>query len=112
MRATLKVNHRNPLALPKYANLGVAHRGDPCEEYPGQWLVYASGKEETSHASFGDAFQAAQKAVDEYDSKEQDAPIRVSICWQCSDNDPRIGEVWFTGFYQHGKFNQYGQYKS
>ena len=95
-----------------YAELGHVHRGEPCIEYPGEWLVYSKGEEKGSFTSFADAFDCALDWSKEYDSKEQDEPIRVSICWKCSDNDPRVGAVWFTGFYQHGKFNQFGDYKS
>lgn len=91
-----------------YAELGHVHRCEPCIEYPGEWLVYANGGDETSHTTFDEAFSVA---VDRQNNEEEHN-VTYSICWKCSDNDPRVGAVWFTGFYQHGKFNQFGDYKS
>lgn len=101
------------MSMRKFAELGHVYRTEPCEEYPGDWIVFAEGKVYSEgNLTFGAAHEKALRAVEEYDSKEQDFPINVSICWKCSDNDPRIGKVWFTGFYQHGKFNLFGTYKS
>jgi hypothetical protein len=92
-----------------FAELGHVHRNQPCIEYPGEWLVYVDGGDETSHVSFEAAYQHGLLVVEDdwYSADES-----VSICWKCSDNDPRVGKAWFTGFYQHGKFNQFGVYKS
>lgn len=95
-----------------YAQLGHVWRTEPCVEYPGEWIVYSNGNEPGSFPTFDEAYQGAVKRVQEYDSKEQDQEVEVSICWACSDKDPRIGEVWFTSFYKHGKFNQFGSYVS
>jgi hypothetical protein len=94
-----------------FAELGHVHRCEPCIEYPGEWLVFIQGAV-SSHATFDNAMKVALGGVSGYDTLPQDEPLRVSICWKCSDNDPRVGQVWFTGFYQHGKFNQFGAYKS
>jgi len=83
-----------------YAQLGHVFRTEPCVEYPGEWLVFIEGKESGSFDSFDIVFKFAEE-------KEE-----ASICWSCSDNDPRVGEVWFTGFYQHGRFDQFGRYKT
>lgn len=93
--------------MKKFAELGHVHRGSPCEEYPGSWLVFASGNDidNNSFVSFEDAWSRAHELVN------ADAD-KVSICWQASDNDPRVGMVWFTGFYQHGRFDLFGNYKS
>jgi hypothetical protein len=97
--------------MKKYAELGTVHRGEPCQEYPGEWLVY-SGKQEKSFDSFEKAKAWAETEVEILFTIEAVEPPRVSICWKCSDNDPRVGQVWFTGFYQHGKFNIFGSYIS
>lgn len=94
-----------------YAQLQGYERNAPCQEYPGEWLTYSEGKERGSFPNLGLALAYAEELVKEWDnSKDRDVPIQVSVCWKASDNDPRIGEVWFTGFYQHGKFNQFGSY--
>ncbi len=100
------------MTLRAYKDLGTVYRGDPCKEYPGTWLVYVKGEEVYGSQSQEDAYWFAAGKVMEYDLVEQSEPLRVSICWQCSDDDPRVGQIWFTGFYQHGKFNQFGEYKT
>jgi hypothetical protein len=89
-----------------YSQLGTTHRGDPCKEYPGMWLVFAIGKEVASRDTFDDAWSCADVAC------KMAPPETVSICWKCSDDDPRMGQVWFTGFYQHGKFDAFGRYRN
>lgn len=102
------------MALKKYEQLGTVYRTEPCQEYPGTWFVYDKNqekeKQESGFPTFEDAWHHAQKLLTEYDGEERDYPVKISICWGCSDNDPRVGQVWFTGFYQHGKFNQFGSY--
>lgn len=79
--------------MKKFAELGHVYRSEPCQEYPGSWRVYWD-KHETIFAEKEDAFNFANNnvAVSGYDAK---------ICWRCSEDDPRIGQVWFTGFYCH-----------
>lgn len=103
------------MSLRKFAELGQVHRGEPCQEYPGEWMVYYKSPDEdieVSKGSFDEAYQAASKFLIKYDADVREFPLQLSICWKCSDNDPRVGQVWFTGFYQHGKFNQFGSYVS
>lgn len=85
--------------MKRYAELGHVYRTEPCVEYPGRWIVYVEGEERSTHESLEQAFAVAQ-ALD----------IESSICWEASENDPRIGEVWFTGYYCHGKFDAFGRY--
>jgi hypothetical protein len=105
-----KYKEAQPMTLKKYSELGTVHRCQPCQEYPGSWRVYQDGKEVGIFAEFDDAMICAKRAVEEYDSREQDNPINVQIGWKCSDDDPRIGQIWFSGFYIHGKFSQFGRY--
>jgi hypothetical protein len=91
-----------------YDELGHVHRNEPCVEYPGKWLVYANGADVDAFDTFAEAYQIAV----ELQNNEEEHNVTFSICWKCSDNDPRVGKTWFTGFYQHGKFNQFGAYKS
>lgn len=97
--------------MKKYSELGHVFRTEPCEEFPGKWICFFySGEGLLSEVTFP-SFEEAQ----EYASISQDVMInceKISICWQCSDGDPRIGMTWFTGFYQHGFINQFGEYKS
>jgi hypothetical protein len=94
--------------MKRYAELGTVYRNQPCIEYPGQWVVYCNGEEAGQHPIFQEAYSQAGEVWDKATLNDN----RVSICWQCSENDPRIGEVWYTGFYQHGSFDSFGRYKS
>lgn len=90
--------------MKRYAELGHVHRTEPCEEYPGEWLSYREGGDERSFPTFQAAYNDAL-ARNEIDG------AKTSVCWCASNNDPRIGEVWFTGFYQHGYFDLFGRYR-
>jgi hypothetical protein len=102
--------------LPKFNELTYARRGEPCQEYPGQWLLYTNGNNETPFPTLEEAKAAGDKILNDWDDQasEVDPDIltfpRVTICWRCSDDDPRMGKVWFTGFYKHGAFNLFGFY--
>lgn len=98
-----------------YAELGTVYRTEPCVEYPGKWLVYFPNRkveEENSFATFEEAYAFAKTKEGYFPDDHYLSSIHVSICWNCSDNDPRVGQVWFTGFYQHGRFNHFGDYKT
>lgn len=92
-----------------YSELGHVHRTEPCLEYPGEWLVFIDGGAAGEFTR--DTFEAAFELATER-NESASVGTEVSICWNCSDNDPRLGEVWFTGFYQHGKFDRFGRYRS
>lgn len=94
-----------------FAELGTVHRTEPCKEYPGSWILYVNGAEKSIHPHFNLAFNAGNQACDEYDIGEKMNPPDITICWKASDNDPRIGQVWFTSFYQFGKFSIFGTFK-
>lgn len=96
--------------LKKFAELGTVHRNEPCQEYPGCYIVSYNGDENASFRDFSNAFGHALDCVADYDKTEQLEALKLSIAWQASDNDPRIGQVWFTGFFKHGEFNQFGTY--
>ncbi len=108
------------MSLKAYAELGHVHRTEPCQEYPGQWLLClpnalkeAVGEYQESHTSQESARLHGEEILNrmEADLVEYN-PRDIGVCWQASDNDPRIGQVWFTGFYQHGHWNHYGQYRT
>lgn len=90
--------------LPKFADLTHVHRGNPCQEYPGEWLLFQDGKEIGSHSNFDAAWKAAQEMLGDVNFQ------KLAICWKCTDGDPRVGKVWFSGFYRHGYFNQWAVY--
>ena len=90
--------------MKRYNELGTAHRNEPCVEYPGTWHAYQDGTELGQYNTFGEALAAAKLANDETGNK-------TSVGWSASDNDPRIGQVWMTGFYIHGRFDQFGFYR-
>ncbi len=92
--------------LKPYSQLNTAHRCEPCQEYPGQWHTYLDGNEEQSFSTWHEAFVNAAVRWEQAEGSE------VSVCWKASDNDPRIGEVWFTPFYQDGKIGIDGIYGS
>jgi hypothetical protein len=89
-----------------YSDLGHVFRCEPCIEYPGYWLLFVDGKEAGQYNNFNDCYAATQKSLD----IAMQLGVTVSICWQCSEDDPRVGELWFTGFFQYGKFDQFGRY--
>ena len=91
----------------KYADLGHVYRTESCEEYPGEWLVYTNGRNEGSFASLNEAIQEAKKRYENVRLEDQ-----ISVCWLATNHDPRIGETWFTGFYQHGTIDTWGNYRS
>lgn len=93
--------------MKSYADLSTVHRTEPCREYPGEWIVYQDG---TEYGKADDLYAAKDLAYELIQHGHVD-PCNVSICWSCSENDPRIGMVWFTPFYQHGRFNAFGQYR-
>lgn len=112
---TAPSNGLNMPDMRAYKDLGHVHRGEPCQEYPGKWLVYYPGRkveEMHSFSSFEEAFAFAKTKKGFFPEDTYIFPSFVWICWACSDNDPRIGEVWFTGFYRHGKFDVFGNYIS
>lgn len=84
--------------LRKYAELGGAHRCEPCQEYPGEYIIYHNGKEVNKcSGSVGEseARNFMVRVIGTYDD-----PSEYSMCWSASDDDPRVGQVWFTGFYK------------
>lgn len=87
------------MKLPKLSELGTVHRCKPCFEYPGTWQVYVNGFEtDTVVDNPNDPLSAKDIAYSLAKGKGDDC--RVSVCWEASENDPRVGMVWFTGFYQ------------
>lgn len=93
--------------LKKYRDLTSVNRGDPCEEFPGVWIIYTNGKYKKEFATFDQAFSIAWQRAD----LSSDPDVKVSIAWKASEGDPRIKESWFTSFYQHGYFDCYLKYK-
>jgi hypothetical protein len=91
----------------KFAELTHVHRSEPCEEYPGVWLSYVNGNQEKEFATFEEAYIDAAKR--QYVTNEL---VITSVCWHCSHDDPRLGEVWFTGFYQVGRWTTLGTWKT
>ena len=85
------------MGLRKYEELDTAHRGDPCAEYPGTYYIYHNGNEvDTFTGAFGETF-----ARDKLRRVMYHNPLggTFSLAWKASDTDPRIGQVWFTGYY-------------
>lgn len=110
------------MALKKFSELGHVHRTEPCEEYPGIWIVHIpkhisfEGKEfdsyEQTFSSCEDAkFHARTVMYNLEQLRMEFNPVEITVSWKCSDNDPRIGEVWFTPYYMHGRFNAFGDYR-
>lgn len=82
--------------LKKFSQLGKVYRVEPCQEYPGRYLVFTDGNDEKDCGpNLLDAYaDVMRRDLDQNDIRKH------SICWQASEDDPRIGEVWFTGFYR------------
>lgn len=107
------------MTLPSYASLGTVHRTKPCQEYPGSWGVYLPahldypGENPVQFSDFDSALQWAKSTLIQLEEQKTEYnPRDISICWKCSDNDPRIGKIWFTPFFCAGKFDWFGQYRS
>lgn len=93
------------MKLPLLSQLTTATRGNPCQEYPGTWTVYIGGAEVGTFQDLPDdvsdkgaELNALSLARRLSDSDPEGREVTVS--WQCSDQDPRHGQVWFTGYYQ------------
>jgi hypothetical protein len=114
--------------LKKYTDLSPSERGAPCLEYPGEWLVcipeglgehwsrFWFSKERThlghSYQTFEEALQIGKDFLNYLEeARVEYQASKISVCWKATDNDPRASQVWFTPFYQHGKFNVFGEYK-
>jgi hypothetical protein len=102
-----------------FKELGTVHRGDPCLEYPGCWLVCTPKYlEDIGYGSMGcrtheEAIAQGVALINRLeDALLEYNPRDISVCWEASDNDPRVGEVWFTGFYKAGYYNHWGQYRT
>lgn len=93
--------------MKSYATLGTKKRNDPCQEYPGVYLVYVKGEEVYGSRDFNHAKAVAHRAVVRLGRSKG---AEVSVCWEASEDDPRIGHSWFTGFFRVGKFNQFGRF--
>lgn len=91
--------------LKPYAELESYERHYPCLEYPGKWVIYIDGNDAMEHESFSDALNMSRELWEAVQGK-------VSIAWICTEGDPRVGQVWFTGFYIHGEFDQFGNYRT
>lgn len=108
-----------PLLRP-YAELGHICRTEPCQEYPGEWLLSIPegvkshvGEHYTEkHDSRLAAISAGDRLLSwlEYNRVEYN-PRDVGVYWKCSDNDPRVGQVWFTPYYKDGNWTFFGGYK-
>ena len=105
--------------LKTFAELGTRHRGEPCQEYPGTWIVThpefsgsaPRAKREDDFPNFQEALAFARKRIVVLEEQRIEYnPREITIFWKCSDNDPRIGQTWFTPYYQHGKFSMFGEY--
>lgn len=104
--------------LPTYAQLTSSNRGAPCIEFPGQYIVYYQGRVDSRTLYLGDAHKEALKALQESDTDPEvngdgvfiAQPLRLTICWEASSNDPRLGQVWFSRSYQLGHYNLFGDW--
>lgn len=86
------------------AELGHAGRTQPCREYPGRWETISENGI-TRHASLPGAKAHAQTIA-------LDTSGPVSVFWECTPGDPRIGKVWFTPFYRDGYCDEFGIYRT
>jgi hypothetical protein len=115
-------------ALKKLDELDTVDRAAPCQEYPGEWLVFIPeslgshwsrfwfSKERThlghSFQAFNEAMEIAKGFLAYLENEKVEYnPTKITIGWKASDNDPRSGEVWFASCFVHGKFNVFGEYK-
>jgi len=95
------------LAPCKLAELCTVHRTQPCDDYPGRWILYHAGLELYRSKDFRNTFEFAVRL-----GARKGELDGASICWDASEGDPRIGQVWFAGYYTHGTWDIFGQYRS
>ncbi len=78
-----------------YMQLTTVDRGAPCLEYPGTWYGYLNGREVAVLSGKGAEDMAFTLA------REKHIPYEncVEVGWLADDNDPRVGEIWFTSYY-------------
>jgi hypothetical protein len=69
------------------------------------WRLYCGGNEVYASKDYANTYDFAVRMG----AKNGDCD-GWSICWDSTDGDPRVGQVWFTGFYRHGTWNLLGQY--
>jgi hypothetical protein len=106
--------------LKKFADLGHVYRTEPCQEYPGIWWLIVSdeisiesGYGHEVHTSHDSAVAGGNRLIAKLEEMGYEYnPSGISVSWQASEDDPRIGEVWFTGYYQAGYWNQFGSYRT
>lgn len=117
-----------------FKDLPGSQRGDPCIEYPGRWILSLPERKVRAPvfgASFpGEALWETQPPREEsFDSQEsamaaalttmrmweeeysEYQATHITIGWQASDDDPRQGCTWFTGYYRVGRFSIFGDWK-
>lgn len=78
-----------------YSALGETYRCDPCQEYPGKWILFLplpyEGKTEHSPSSKEEAMEAGERIVESWEREGLEYDYqKVSVGWKCSDNDPRV----------------------
>lgn len=109
------------LVLKRYAELGTVHRTEPCMEYPGEWLLCVSKEVEKrageyyreSHSTQQEAQDCGQRLLAWLEANRVEYnPREITVCWKCSEEDPRIGQMWFTPFYRHGRWSIWGHYRT
>lgn len=114
----------------KYNELIGVMKNDPCEEYPGKWIVSipeclgsywskwwnAKNPEDSLGHFFASQKQAeniARRFLDYMQEiKVEYDPRQIKIVWIASDNDPRNGNDGFSLIRLHGQFNFFGEYKA
>ncbi len=85
-------------SLPCYESLTTSNRHDPCREYPGAYHVYA----DNNHV--GDFYGEYEggTALDRAKRQALNLPdaMNIAVYWAASEDDPRIGQGWFTSYYR------------
>lgn len=116
------------MTLPKYEEIQHNRRSHPCQEYPGEWLVcipesmgpywsrfwFSKERPHLGHSfqTFDEAMRMGRSFMTFLENERfvYRSTDTISVCWKASDDDPRIGQIWFTPFYMHGKFKWTGEY--
>lgn len=119
--------------LKRLADLQPHERNHPCQEYPGEYLIFFP-EELTAYwnrwwyQNFPDSLQAAKpgepglssfaevlefaRGFIRYLEKEKVEfnPLQISIAWHADSNDPRRNNANFLCVYTHGRFSIFGNY--
>jgi len=80
------------------------------KEHPGKWIVYVNG-DTNPELEFATQDEAMKAAKNEWEASLL-GDVNVSVAWSADDDDPRFGDVSFTPFYELGRIDNFGRWRT